>query len=424
MFKRTNNDYPLLIKKKKIINIFRLNFDCLEKILDFLSLKDVVNFSKTCKFFHELSQYCIQKHCSKFILSCTPYKIKIYNNNGNIDHILHFFSKLELYSYGLDSYNIYQQKLTNLKEINICGITKNEYTDLKTIKIPSTIEKIFLIACDLTFFPSIKLCKNLNTLKFYSCFNPIVVFDKYPRLETFILVPGNKKINLQILIDFFKINTTIKKFATSSKFLCKEEEFFSILSNEISFDVFCLELEANQIEKTSLLLNNFYSYGFFKSLEISIIGPLNQKHVDYVSSISGLKKLGYYSNEVLLYSPNVHTLIISEVNQFDSLLMLMKSVKCIYLKNGDLKRIISILKFEQIEKIILKKISVQDLNLFDLNQLRNSLPNAQKITIYVNDFEFSEIVRNHGNNYNKIKLMCLDDIEKNLNWSGLFHCFE
>lgn len=212
--------------------IFKLDIDCFDEIFEYLSLKDLDSFGKTCKTMQQVTGEYFKRNfklAEKFtnddgiytICTGMGHRVNISGFNQFINYISHYHNELGPLQYIQGHGN----EFASINEIYfVCsGIEPSTVESLKEI-LPK-IEVVRVRQCNIVgdFYDKLlKFCGNLKEIYVQDDVGDIVKERKnpwlqreYPSLEIFQLTARNSfKVN--DLNSFFERNPSIRTFMTTS----------------------------------------------------------------------------------------------------------------------------------------------------------------------------------------------------------------
>lgn len=376
----------------------------MDENFDYLSLKDLEVFGQTCKcsqqavcqFYHKnfairaccydgniwLENYQIQTNCFH------PFVRRILMIDGN----LRFFQSNQFKS--LKEIEFYDGQLRAIENV---------------IQILPSLETVKFVFCRLNgevHETILKFCKHLkhlyvrdndsNGMSRYILIGTSNdwLTKHYPTLEHFEI---NSQHNFDEVIEFLRINSNIRTFSTTIKFLIANMR--SIQASNIKLDV--LTILHTEAFISNSVLNQFMSQltalrnkGFFQQLHLYFY--LTRKEYDYPVHLLALVTTLHrrFDHQPFILSPlvNLERLYLSRTNkihEFDATLTKLTKLKFIHFRNIAIDTVLPFIRsMPHLREIIIDSIenlTNNSLNSSALNNERKVLKRAGKITIYVEE---------------------------------------
>lgn len=412
--------------------IFILYMDCFEEIFDYLSLKDVIAFGKTCKRLcqyadHWLRQnypairYDITEECDIYMSYDIYMKIEITKFSQFIQNIRILGEDAILQKFRYISTNCN----TFLNEITFHGVeffpTEDEYFKevlrkveiirIKTNEIYNDAYKTLLRSCE-----NMKYLSVFQTKMRHSHYTkPKVTFSeknnnwflqKYPKLEKFHIDIQSVNKTVKDLKTFFRLNSTIREFSTGINTLLENYKYF--LKSKIQLDVLSLrfvtfgyaQMLPDQLRKSVChKLHYLYENGYYSRLHLRH-DSFESHHIKLLAPFKGLVRLnvkvsqGKCNFSALSYLEDLRCGGFDEIKRWKQLpynLSNLRRLDVVRITSDELFTVISsAVKLNEIKIITLKggthfNEHTNILDLVKLNNERRKLKAAQKIQIYLSE---------------------------------------
>lgn len=400
--------------QRQAADIFKLDIDCCEELFDFLPLEDLISVGKTCKFFQQVIGYILQLNYKRIDCGVDGEAIFIHNpftsytDYTNADHLFGFIKTLTLATSPEIRKNLLCEnhisnglsKLRRLKKIDFINwkLSKAEMETNKVVfsKI-ETLNFFFFKNMEsfhenvLNFFPNLKHLRLTNAF----IWDITWLSQKYPKLQSFKMTIAFKKI-----LPFLELNPNIQNFETNTNYIWEYRD--SLLTTNVKLDTLLVIEYKIEIGMICNLLNELHKRGFYKKLKFHSYGPgsydndHSQQKVDHLATLESLVslRLNIYFTTISLsalcnsleemYIDNA--LYISDLSFIANNLI---NLKQIHFGDACLRNIHPFI----FRSLNLEKIVFYDKNciygtyfdIYALNIERKKLPNAKKITIYVNE---------------------------------------
>lgn len=300
--------------------IFKMNIDCLDKIFDYLSLKDLHSFGLTCRTMQQVvgEYFKLNFHAAaKFAEDDGIYtvysdaenqdkRIQTSGFNEFITYISHYYEKMQPLEYiKLDS-----DEFVSINHIYLVCLNLNKPKIEAIRKLLRKVEIVQLRNCSVQvrFYEDfLALCDNLKQLYYQEAhqkfhFAPDEthwLLQTYPKLEhlEFSSQFRHREINLG---SFFDRNQTIKSFSTSS--CCLLENGSDFLKSNAKLEVFEVKVfqrsyyydvdhrNVDALIPIRNLLIQLYERGFYKRLHF-YVRYCDRSSSDEIVQLPGLEKL-------------------------------------------------------------------------------------------------------------------------------------
>lgn len=425
-------------------SIFKLTTDCCDEIFEYLSLKDLHSFGQSCKTMQKVSGEYFHRNfrgAEKFIQDdgiYTVYADEVTNKRTKTS-VFNRFTEFLSYYYGekqpLRYIDWHINEFTSVKHLYLVC------TGLNSIKMESfesilpKIEILQIRQCILwrdDFYEILlKSCENLKRLYIQDDLGYIIynrgnwLLRSYPMLEHIELTPrGDARI--QELQQFFTLNPNIRSFCTTSdcfraNFNLKEKINTKLDGLEIRHlfaNSFNLQEKDFDMSAFCDLLNEFYDRGFYKRLHFHV-QDVNEEFSNKLISLHGLEMLtiGKFKNSYHLSElkdlKELNILDYSNASQLQVLANDLIGLERLLLQNATYDDLFPFIR----HSIKLKHIKIftkeaehfkgDIIELRKLNEEREKLFGARKLTIYIEDNVFLATKRATSNgdiNLNMIEM--------------------
>lgn len=318
--------------------IFKLNVDCFDEILEYLSLIDLHSLGQTCKVMHMVTSEFFKRNYLNDVMGMCGYKPRkfkhieggfIYSREPAFIHMVSkiCFNNYIFYRPNFDSY------YTKEYHCNGFGFYTNEFKAVRYLKlfvhqVYETVIEMFgaifpqlewvdlqqIHITDYLYDKMLKQCVNLKSLHLkhyvYHSYSRHQYKDdnsshqyndyslgpgikqKYPKLEYLEMSPIPSIYELNA---FFENNPNIRSFSTDAKSFWKNRN--EILYIKIQLDLLVITYFEDIQRKDCVvpfcdLLNQLYAKGFYKRIHIIYISEIYDERV-YLAlvSLNGLEKI-------------------------------------------------------------------------------------------------------------------------------------
>lgn len=397
-------------------DIFKLTIDCFEEVFDFLSLEHLTAIGRTCKRMQKIAGHCFQQN-----FGSAPARFNGHSHRVNGVEVDCFTKDLQnidvIYRRHDTSATPYHQTIDALTQLNystsittikisIIGITMDQIDKMKVILSKAEHVKIYSHddENDGNLFDALLAsCSNMKRLSLEG----VLPSDNehkwmqriYPELELIEYIPKYcVRAEGPALKSFFELNTTIKQITIGAKILIGNRETFKNLN--IKLDTLAIENGYPKYVRANLL-NELHECGFYKKLHYHAYA-IRQRDIDLLVGVRGLVKLhchstGYKDHVAVAALTNLEELCVTYSIRISDLKLLpdtLLKLKCIQFFEASSDDILPFVcraaKMNKIEVETLlhgSHFNERDnvLNLLALNDEREKLVTARKITIYVNE---------------------------------------
>lgn len=433
--------------QQQTADILKLDIDCCEEAFDYLSLRSLLSLGQTCKQLNQVAGYIFRLNyaaadCDIYDYTANKFNVSI-GRIGQPNCFIKFVYKINiLYNGGLKQFCRIQSNFLRLKRINLMGIQLSDDTFENSKGILGKIEFLKLHNCKLqgNFHESVlAFCSNIKRL----CVRQTNNFEShligngndwfhqvYPTLECFEIDTLNEEFSLAELISFLERNPNIRKLTIPDRFVKSSEA--SLIKSTVRLDDLII-WGASCDDEFYYKLNQLHEHGIYKRLTLYFRGVMpNQGFVDQIAPLNVIVKLRTATDG--------NSIKLSDLKSLEELCI--DSSKLIADFHGLPKSLLNLERIEFLQAssdaivpfiaqaVKLKRMKVKrlksgihfnaDTNVIDLvtlNDQREKLIRAQKVTIYVQeDIYLSTKWAFEETNYSFIRLKR----EESNEWD---HCF-
>lgn len=422
-------------KSNDQLEIFKLKMDHFEEIFDWLTLKDLLELSKTCNRMNIIVGYYIK----------TKYVAGDFNLDMNGIQSLHnpqtkgvkldpFLKKLRFHYLEYIEYDSREQKcgkpkgiILHMKEDRFKSLTEirldyMHLTDNGISRIKGILGQLEAVEINTSHFccennefyeSFLQFCTNIKRLylqdnnnDFYTPNETKLIgadnswlLQKYSTLEHLELTT-DKPGPINELQTFFQRNPQIKTFATDVETILANEDTFKNTNGK--WDVLCVRFGKESSLNLLLyrdLLNELHERGVFKQLHLflSFQFEFNEIVANQLFPINGITKLeiggGWFlSLSILISVKHLHIGKTLECHEtyFETLAKNIVNVDIIEFSWHYFKDILGFILYSpKLKTIVIHSLmdcldnnAMDDLEIEKLNKKRSKLTNARKITIY------------------------------------------
>ncbi|XP_031639406.1 uncharacterized protein LOC116351446 [Contarinia nasturtii] len=408
---------PSPIEPSLLPAIFSLHVDCFFEIFEYLGLKDLHSFGKTCKQMHKVAGEYFMENYSAVKNVCELDRIHtcFVDKNGRINksiqtsNFLQYMPILSIRGPIIHSlYYLCSRTKDCVSTIHICFIDGHlsiEHNFIKNIFHPQieTIQSQNVRISGDFHELALKFCTNLKRLYLqrtsFDDHHYTWLLNDYPNLlhlEITPIVP----FHANGLNNFFTRNANVQRFSTTPQMLWHNKDTF--LNSTATLDTFEIkefECYGNNIESIWCLLNQLYKKGFYKRVFI-YIKSIDAHRCTQLASVDGLDLLciqWFSTGFNLSIFSNLKELIILDrlyAVDIEHLARSLATLERLYVKDASIDDIVPFIRLSP----TLKKMKVipRDrksfngamLDIAKLNKERAELTGARKLTIYTRDDVF------------------------------------
>lgn len=407
--------------------LFNLSIDCFEEILDYLTLSDLDGLGQTCKLLRSIVGEYFQRNYAATeirvedsgLFVSDPRKVNAYRDRCKLHSFDKFVQKVSICEDSIDiedGLKMFCYVGTNcgksLKQIQFMNVLLTHIELEWMQEILKTIETVAIEDCLIKrrFYDEFPvMCVNLKNLYVQdSRWNRNVVksgnkwlLREYPKLERLGWSQSTRKDRkIAELPTFFRLNPHIIGFKTS--FRCFWSNRNTIREADLQLDDLNIEFDdwtwtPNNINATYNLLNELYERNTYKRLHLHT-RYFNQEYFEQMVSLKGLHSLRLHeiSERYLLPAlPQLKELKIRYINtNLDGLVSKFVNVERVSFKYAESKHFLPFAY--ACPKLTEMKIDVVTdrvqfdciIDLAKINEERGKLPNARKLTIYIDEYVF------------------------------------
>ncbi len=399
---------PLAHQNESSVGILTLHIDCFGELFEYLPLEDILCMGQTCKQLHENVLNILQQcYSGAEIILPTRNELRI----GNVDKIdiciefIEFAHRISVYcDLGFIYLNQIQSKFIRLRHLHMHLVDINQHRMNGLKGCLKELEVLQLSSCDikggvhemiLAFCPNIKRLGLID-----SDTDEIDLFHhEYPRLEHFELVVSQHAKEVS-LTDFLKLNPNIRSLSISTRYSMNIEQLLD--STGIHLAELAITNRVVNVEFVRIL-RELHKRKLYQRLKLHFTdSELIQDNIDHLATLDALVKL------YLGRCACKHSIAISALSCLEELFLYeCDRITDMETAASSLSRLGRIhFKYASIDDILpfikrarrVKKVKVEHLlegihfsmrrNVIDLvalNEKREKLDHAHKLTIYVKE---------------------------------------
>lgn len=402
-------------------HLFKLNVDCLDKMFDYLSMKDLHSFGQTCKAMRQVAGEYFKLNftaAEKFFEENGIFTV--YSNHEGVinertqtagfKEFIQFMSHYYENQKPLRYLKTHCSQLESLNHIYLVCLTINENKISYLQDILHQLEVVQVRQCAVRgdiYDILLQFCRNVKRLYIQDDVGAILnnrrnswLLQTYPKLFHLELSP-RYSLEIHEMKSFFELNPNVTSFTTNSHCLwANKDSLFgtTIKLNSLEIKHFESDYHFHYAERVSItsmrqLLNQLHNEGFYKRLHL-YVKSIDQPNSCELALLNGLEQLtiGHLEKSHNLCSlENLKELSIydcSNATDFEILAIRLKLEK-VYLCKAKYEHLLSFVRHSV--KLNTIKISFNAdhfdgaLNLSFLNKQRKQLTNARMVIIYVDD---------------------------------------
>lgn len=381
------------IRAKKSTSILVLSKECFDVIFEWLSVEELYLFGQTCKHLQQITGEYFQRTYTDIDIKNDEFGICAMARPLTGQYIPftsfdRFVTNISLHSNsfydGLKSINYFElnaDKFTSLTELcfDHMALSQEKINLIKPVLARIQILRVNDCRFEGDFYTNfLQFCTNLKrlhmtdvdfkTLRFkVENFVYIVsytheenacdwLFQKYPMLEHFELLPRNGKVcEIQT---FFEQNPNVRSFSTNLKFL--NANLNALMKSDTRLD--CLIINKSRKTSRNLAklyngLNQLYKRGFFEKLQLYTENYVDSGYVDLDVTTNALEKLSisvtqfpsFYENLPFLSQLNIIELGIFDEYNFDYDMEILAKNLCklerLHLANGTANDLLTFIRY-------------------------------------------------------------------------------
>lgn len=403
---REKKNQMLSFDIKEIAPIFKLNLDCCDEIFILLPLNDLHSLSETCRAMQRAVGIYFQRNYKaiKIDIKCGAIRLDRLQLNGFSQFIENICidDGMENFQFAGAHCNATIRKIY----FDVACLTNAKIDCIKGIL--SKVEIIMLSECivdDDLHEGFLKFCPNLKRLSVvsYDEFQNQWLSHSYPRLE-YLKLAGQVTLQFDDIKRFFENNPKCSNFWIDARFLLEHRHSF--MEAALRWSDITTSMAPNYAEDMTqflILLKEFHKVGVYQRLHLFLNGHgWNRSFLDQLASVPALVNLclEYFENfdveglndlkKLEVYMPMNVTFAEVEIVA-TSLVNLERIVFRETSSNEILPFIRHSKKLKEIRLCLLKEgihFNNGYLNLHKLNEEREKLNGARKVTIYVDEKVF------------------------------------
>lgn len=401
-----SNQKPIIIETvvNKPSQFIAFNIDCWENIFDNLSLRDILVMSQTCKQMCKISGNYFRKYfygtqCD--IINNEDFFIRWFQFEQT--DFLRFIDTLNIFGQLYDSFNTFPNAdlYRSLTKLNLCFMDLSECQIHGLQNILNNVESVQLYNCAIFdgffehFFelcPKLK-CLSVNRVVFKSdaVFNSLFL-QRCRTLQCFQYFGTNRMSHKNCALKIFLTqNPSIKYLEIDAEDLWLNRYLLFGLNIQLDYLAIKIRLDAITAIPFANLLKNLHRHGFYKKFHLTVISLPNnfefQEFVDAMTSFSAFEQLYTVQCVNLSCLTQLKELFISG-NRFatdmEMLAIKLTQLKRLHICGARVEFILPFLRHTKTLQTILIESDLDNaLNVIALNQEREKLERAQKVSIGV-----------------------------------------
>lgn len=375
-----------------------------------MAFKDLVNVGKTCKRLQQVAGYCFQQN---YLGSAVWHPKLIRSVFDKIDnaldakHFTPFIHEIWMGNGDLQPFIDSQSKFIRLKTIAFEELKTADMNRLKEIA-PNKVECLRLLDCEFNnnfheiIDPFVNIKRLEVTLHEY-------VFDllcrKYPTLEYFKIEPFRTD-SIEGFPEFLELNPNIRKLAITTELL--QINGYALLASNVKFDDLAIKVDYfdnndnfySEFDSLCHLLNELHVRGFYRNLQLYSYYDFDEEIYDLLDPVNdSITKFSIFDadNELAFSSfKNLEELRLPNIELGGSEILAndLINLKGIHFIRASIDDIMPFIKRSvKMQKIKVNRLAAgihfntrtKVIDLLALNGEREKLPDAAKITLYVDE---------------------------------------
>lgn len=426
--------------------IFNLNIDCIEGILEYLSLEDINSFGQTCRHMHKVTGAYFKRNyasAEKVIDDSGIYTIHrgAFNRRSLTKDFNQFHTYISQCYHDLKPFYYLKLHANEFECLNhiymVCLQIDTTKADCIKSLLPQ-IETLQIRSCSIRgdFYGMLLAhCKNLKRLyiqEYGIGFNAQrnMFYQRYPNLVHLEMTTIISGMDLNYL---FVLNSNIRSFSTSfASIWYNKEEFLKAPAKLDLLEVkdirtYCVEHGEPSISAFCELLNELYDNQFYQRLYF-YIESIDEETSESLTSLKRLQKLCIKNFTESFSLPRLTSVrelaILNGANAIDMEFMAngLVNLQRFYIENATFETILPFIRYAPKlgRLMIFPKDDTQFdggiLNLLSLNRKREQLIGATKVTIFVPDNIFLNTkwtINNGARELNLVEMWRTDSYEWN-----------
>lgn len=376
------------------LNIFKLNVDCFEHLFEWISLKDLFALRRTCKRMKAVAEYYIRLNY--------PQVLRL--NISNRQKFLDFFQTRLNYFEWIRHLSIWNVELTDTQIDGIKYVLNQlESLELREVEIAGDFYEVLLTHCPRLKYLGVRTETAPQTIIgtgnkwLLRCYPTLV----HIAIESWSSLDEPLQCTTELLT-FFQQNPSIRIFSTNSTFLAMCRPF--MLGSNIKFDRLNIYMNKH-LKFNCQLANDFHRYEFYQHLHLYC----NQEEFfgdQLLSEFHDLEKLHVLTLCEGFSIPAVESIKDVSIGMFYLLpsefpeLMATKfsNLRRIDIQFAHLRDVQTFIRYSaKLEEIKLWRLTVDNpdepkiSDFIALNEERKKLPQARKVTIFINEPHFLKL---------------------------------
>lgn len=382
------------------------NVDCWQNIFDNLSLRDILVMSQTCQQICEIAGYYFRKHfhgISCDIISNEDFLIRWFQFK-QID-FLQFIDTLNIYGQLFD----YSNPLPNvdqyrsLTKLNLCFIDLGENQVHGLENVLNNVESVQLYNCaiydgflkEFSKFCSKLKCLSVNRVIFKSDTAADGLFEqKCGKLQYFQYVKTNQMSCKNCALEtFLRLNPNIKYLQLDAEDLWLNGDLLIGLNIHLDYLVTSLRLDDISAISFANLLKTLHRHGFYEKFHLAVESlPDEFEYQDFIDEMIGFNAFDqlYTVMYVRLFKMTQLKELYISGNRFacdmTDLAIKLPQLERLHICGARVEFIRPFLRHTKTLKTIFMISDLDSaLNVFALNQEREQLGRAQKVSIGVSE---------------------------------------
>lgn len=438
-----------LVDEESPLSIFKLNMDCLRKVLNWLLLHDLNSLAKTCTAMQQIVGEYFQRNYPTVWVAYKNGEVYTYTNkHTQLDGVLRFVKKIKIIhehdNSDVEQLTYFGSKcMESIKEIRFIDVT---LTGAKAHLIQSLLGKVEIInlkSCQmdgdfyedlLQFVPNLKRFHfKLQTDRKFSISNSNWTNRTYSMLEHIEFVQGGRYLK-----PFLKLNPSVQTLVINAQ--CFWQNRIWIMKSNVKLNDLYIDVDYgkyNPLPKQFFKkLKTLQTRGFFQRLHLNS-SSVQRGLIEEMTSIESLEMLHFRWESSILNSIffahamliqldlapliNLKELGLAQSTQIsnENTLSTLTKLERVYFHCATLQEISPFI----CRLVNLRKVAIEDFNMDGFNdpffvstwnKERAKLHGAQKVTIYINEIMYQCYMQICGvTDLDFVELKRIDSVEWN-----------
>lgn len=388
----------------------RLNADCYEHIFDYLSLKDILRLGETCKRMHQMAGYYFREYFPELRFNLIGKEVQVaYPHRFHLGaDFFPYISKLCILKRSELDTILNGETFCSLKTLIFMSVKLDETHFDYTRNVLNKIEDIQIEHCDISVGIFKKLaaaCPKLKSLRVEYGNTDMANITKslfaqhYPTLEHMKYKPNSSDMQVDELKSFLEKHTELTDFECNLPFLWPHRH--SLCQTNVQLNLFIIDFTRTcniQSDQFVDFLKTLHVRGFYKALQLSmdrITDNVFEHSTNAIFALPAFEILDINTDSTFnltrltnLKELHVYNLISTDM---DALAKSLTRIERLSFGNVSINDLLPfICKSKRLKSIHIDHLrdNGNGLDLFALNEKRETLTNARQVTICVREEDY------------------------------------